>query len=159
MDQQSSENSEWKSFVWSQDRDNSYESFVECLTDWEMKAQADSSIDVAALFNFESSPPDVKHKNDLEQQYWMDLKNVNMYAHIEDLFECSGMCRPSLFYFGLPLTMGYPEETCIHHFKEYLDSSAGNFAKASVLTGLIFLFIFFMHFGLYCRDKDHLEEK
>jgi hypothetical protein len=26
---------EWKPFVWSQDKDNSYESFLECLTDWE----------------------------------------------------------------------------------------------------------------------------
>lgn len=89
----------------------------------------------------------------------MDINNVNLYAHIEDLFECSGMCKSSLFYFGLPITKGYPEQTCIHHFKDYLDTSAGSFAKASVMTGLIFLFIFFMHFGLYCRDKNHQESE
>jgi hypothetical protein len=38
-----------------------------------------------------------------------------------------------------------------------LDTEAGNFAKASVITALIFLFIFFWHFGLYCRDKNHAE--
>lgn len=27
------------------------------------------------------------------------------------------------------------------------------------MTGLIFLFIFFMHFGLYCRDKNHQESE
>jgi hypothetical protein len=67
------------------------------------------------------------------------------------------MCQPSLFYFGLPISMGYPEQTCLLHLKAYLDTEAGNFAKASVITALIFLFIFFWHFGLYCRDKNHAE--
>ena len=124
-----------------------------------MKAQADPSIDIKELFGYlVSEVPDVRHKSEDGQQYWLDLENVSLYAHIEDLFECSGMCRPSLFYFGLPISKGYPEETCIHDFKEYLDTTAGSFAKASVMTGFIFLFIFFMHFGLYCRDKRHLED-
>lgn len=139
--------------VWSQDRSNSYENFLECVRDWDLKAKTDSSIDVEAIFNFQSTPP----KNGV-QKYWMDLNHVNLYALIEDMFKCSGMCRPSLFYFGLPVSMGYPEETCLHHMKDFLDTEAANFAKASVVTGLIFLFIFILHFGLYFRDKNHLED-
>ena len=30
-------------------------------------------------------------------------ESVKMFASIEDQFECSGMCRPALFYYSLPI--------------------------------------------------------
>ena len=144
--------------MWSDDKDKSFNSFQECLEHWEYESQLDSSIDVAEMFSFKSEVPDVRAEDESEGQLFLDSQDVNLYAHIEDLFECSGMCQPSLFYFGLPISKGYPQETCLLHLKAYLDTGAGNFAKASVLTALIYLFIFFMHFGLYCRDKNHGED-
>ena len=50
---------------------------------------------------------------------------MEQYAHIEDLFGCSGMCRPSLFYYGRPISEGYPEKTCLAELHEYLAESLG----------------------------------
>ena len=64
------------------------------------------------------------------------------------------MCRPGLFYFGLPISEGYPEKTCLIEFKEYLDEGASNFAATSMATAFFCLWVFFLHFGLYCRSKE-----
>ena len=39
--------------------------------------------------------------------------HMEQYAHIEDLFECSGMCEPGLFYYTRPISEGYPTKTCL----------------------------------------------
>lgn len=145
---------EWPLFNWSTDRAKSFESFEECLSHWEDKAAADSSINLKEIFKFEF--PDVRDSEKMESyyEYGHDLKHIEQYSHIEDLFECSGMCRPALFYFGRPISEGYPEKTCLAELKEYLDEGAENFASASVGTAFFCLWIFFLHFGLYCRSKE-----
>lgn len=70
---------------------------------------------------------------------------------MEDDFNCSGMCSPSLFYFTRPLEEGPPQKTCLFSMKNALTNSSRSFAYTSVLTGVTALFLFFMHFSLYCR--------
>lgn len=81
-----------------------------------------------------------------------------MYQEIEDLYDCSGMCRPSLFYFGLSIDKGYPRQTCLMEFKEYLDNNSASYAGATNITGLLCLFIWFLHFGFYFRQKEEYEQ-
>jgi len=50
------------------------------------------------------------------------MQEAELYQFLEDDFDCSGMCRPSLFYFGNPISSGQPEETCLLHFKHALGS-------------------------------------
>jgi len=76
---------------------------------------------------------------------------IGMYEDLEDDYECSGMCKKSLFYFGLDLHNGIPGDTCLVEFKIALSSIAGVFGTQSILTGVLALFMFFAHFGLYCR--------
>ena len=88
------------------------------------------------------------------------LDEMAMYEELEDEYGCSGMCQRGLFYFGLDLHNGPPEQTCFLKFKNSLHATAEAFAINSILCGVVALFIFFTHFGLYCRpfqDQDQVE--
>jgi len=66
------------------------------------------------------------------------------------------MCRPSLFYFTLPISeYAFPHETCLHHIKNYIHENGRPYADtSSVLCGMC-LIMFIMHFGLYsCGSKE-----
>jgi hypothetical protein len=95
---------DWPLFVWSNDRNSSFDSFEDCLASWEDKAAKDPSIDLQKVFKFEV--PDARDRNKMEsmEEYRHDAMNIELYSHIEDQFECSGMCKPALFYFGRPIS-------------------------------------------------------
>ena len=86
------------------------------------------------------------------------IQDIDFYLEIEDRFNCSGMCKPSLFYFTRDLAEGPPVDTCLVHMKQFLSSSSRSFATVSVLTGVTALFLFLFHFGLYCRPIESSEE-
>ena len=77
-----------------------------------------------------------------------------MYQEIEDHFECSGMCRPSLFYFGVSIDEGFPQKTCLMQFKKYLDTHASDFGYTSGITAILCLWLWLLHFALYFRQTD-----
>ena len=74
------------------------------------------------------------------------------------MFECSGMCRPALFYHSLPVSEGYPVQTCVQEFKEFVDDGAVSFAQASVVTGVLSLLLFLMHIRFYFIKPEKKEE-
>jgi len=61
------------------------------------------------------------------------------------------MCKKGLFYFHRPLDDGPPKDTCLVTFYEKLASDAKPFAVVSIITGVLCLFLFIIHFGLYWR--------
>mmetsp|Transcript_9 Transcript_9/g.18 ORF Transcript_9/g.18 Transcript_9/m.18 type:complete len:125 (+) Transcript_9:1057-1431(+) len=71
------------------------------------------------------------------------------------------MCRSSLFYFSKNLTAGPPQQTCIMEFKEYVDENSKGFGMFSFVGSLICLWLWILHFGLYCRSprKDETAEE
>lgn len=73
---------------------------------------------------------------------------------MEDDFNCSGMCRQGIFYFENPTHMGPPSDTCLKHLKETLADTSRPFAVTSIITGVICLFLFFFHLGLYFRPME-----
>ena len=102
-------------FVWSTDRSKSVESLWECYRDLEHKYEAgDDTIDLKELFNIEDLASDKGYKG-------THIDDIQTYLDIEDSFKCSGMCRPSLFYFGRNITEdAYPDQTCLHEIKKYM---------------------------------------
>ena len=76
---------------------------------------------------------------------------IEMYEALEDEYKCSGMCKPSLFYFSRPLHEGPPQKTCLYKFKHMMHQSADALALNAIFTGILALLMFFAHFGLYCR--------
>ena len=92
-------------FKWEQDRTKSYESFWECYHMYEKMAESDSTIDLDEKFQV---PEDPKHKGGKGRKGKGKnrrlMKDIKVYLEMEDQFNCSGMCRKSLFYFGRNIT-------------------------------------------------------
>lgn len=145
-------------FHFTKDPAKGVKSYRECVEKWQEKKRQDPSIDLNVKFGLTDDLPDFvvrrqKRMPGLEIEL-LDLMQLDMYQEIEDLFDCSGMCRPSLFYFGLSIDNGFPRETCLMEFKEYLDNNSASYAGATNLTGLLCLLIWFLHFGFYFRQKE-----
>ena len=57
---------------------------------------------------------------------WMNVEALRSYlelwfiAAIEEEFNCSGVCKPALFYWERNIYSGYPEETCAVHMIDYV---------------------------------------
>lgn len=83
---------------------------------------------------------------------------MEMYQEIEDTYMCSGMCEKSLFYFGIDLHTGIPEKTCLMDFKDYVHDHASGFASVNILSGIIALILFLVHFSMYCRPIEEPHE-
>lgn len=79
------------------------------------------------------------------------VEELDYFLNLEDEYECSGMCKPALFYFGRNLDEGPPKKTCLLASKQFFSAASRSFAITSVLTGVVALFQFFFHFCLYCR--------
>lgn len=101
------------------------------------------------------------YKNVIDDLF-VSSEGIKSYAFIEDMFNCSGMCKSSLFYYSTPMSSGRPMETCFFKLKESLNERAQHYARCLIVTSVAFLFIFFLHFGMYFRDpfdKKYYEEK
>ena len=79
------------------------------------------------------------------------FREIKFYLRLEDKHQCSGMCEPSLFYFGKDLHEGPPGKTCFTPLKDFLSGSANSFAFLSIITGVLALLQFWLHFFLYNR--------
>ena len=61
-----------------------------------------------------------KEQEDLEEFDERTLpKNLSsIITYLEGSFECSGLCRPTFFYYSLPLTKGRPTRPCLSFLNE-----------------------------------------
>ena len=76
-------------FVWSDDLDNSFETFVQCIDAWEEKAKDDESIDLKEKFNFydfeKETIEDSEAMADGEHFIKMvDRNYLDLYSNIEE---------------------------------------------------------------------------
>ena len=46
------------------------------------------------------------------------IKSMELLREIEDEMKCSGICKSSIFYYGLKLDKGKPTKTCLLPLKE-----------------------------------------
>ena len=88
---------------------------------------------------------------------------MEMYVSIEERFECSGMCRPSLFYFGRNMTeAGHPsldlDSTCLVYLRKYMLSNGKAYALGCVLLCLVSLWLFIAVLCLYQKEGKTLEQ-
>jgi hypothetical protein len=93
---------------------------------------------------------------------WQYHEQHKWFLRFEDDYECSGMCNPSLFYFGKDIDEGKPEKTCLKKMKEQLSGETRAFAIFSVLSGITGFILFASHIGLYNRperNQDYIEEQ
>jgi len=155
-------------FEWTYDKSKGFESFMDCYSYWEDKAERNSSIDFAKVFNYEKAYYNIgkafwgpsNGQNDNSERIpnspsfgflASHLKEMDVYQVFEDEFDCSGMCKTGLFWFHRKLDKGPPSQTCFKHFKRAFSSSGYPFAVISILTGVVSLLLFLLHFCMYCR--------
>ena len=82
---------------------------------------------------------------------------VEVYSMLEEGLQCSGMCKPALFYFSKDISFGPPKTNCLLKMKQHVGLLLEAYAATSILCGLTVLILFFLHFSLYCRPS-HLYE-
>lgn len=113
------------------DANVAYESFDTCYAAWEEKAEKNSSIDLEEVFQLDTfklrqiggrmtHPPGRRgrgrgrrSKNFSSLYILKHFDEIELYEDLEDEFECSGMCKNSMFYFGRDLADGIPDKTCL----------------------------------------------
>lgn len=68
--------------------------------------------------------PDYNYKYQRQEYSYVvsHLREIEFIRELEDENKCSGICKPSLFYYGLNIDKGSPKETCLIHLKNTLSS-------------------------------------
>jgi len=70
------------------------------------------------------------------------MRDLRYMVELEDELNCSGMCRPSLFYFGKSMTeYGYPKDTCLHEMKKYMMENGIPYTSCCTLLALCSLWL------------------
>ena len=153
-DYEARENTDLIPFNWTTDQSASYENFLQCLDAWEAAAETDPTINLVEEFNF-TALDESGTKTDIIE-FEEERKDLKLYALAEDSFDCSGMCMPSLFYFGRNISEdGYPKETCLHHIKNYIHENGEPYALSCSITAVLCFWMLLLHFGLYqCGPKQ-----
>ena len=79
------------------------------------------------------------------------LFDNDFIQYIEDEFDCSGLCKPALFYLSKSIKYGPPKKTCMKVLKDVIKEAAKPYSFSAVIAAINALFLFIIHFGLYCR--------
>ena len=84
---------------------------------------------------------------------------MELIQNIEEKFECSGMCRRSLFYFGRDITEypKPPQQTCLVDLVHYVKSESVHFSNTAMLSGTVAIILVVLHFQLYCKKAPEQE--
>ena len=70
------------------------------------------------------------------------LEDLQMYLEMENMFKCSGMCKPSLFYFGKNINEdAFPDNTCLFDLKKYMLEEALPYSMSCVLLSIVSLWL------------------
>ena len=126
--------------IWDTDRSKSFESFLECYIAWKANARHDPEVEkyfdkmfTSRKFSNEKDrrkrrgPPPIK----------TDMLTLGSLMIMEDEFDCSGMCRASLFYFSKNITTSaMPKQSCLHEVKKYMMENGVPYATVCVMLSI-----------------------
>ena len=136
----------------------SYENYMECLKSYE---EVDpTGVYLERAFNF-TGTRGILHGAEEEDttyiaHYLSQVKyDLELYSKVEEVFQCSGMCKSSLFYFSQDMsTHAYPKETCLHRIKTFIHDNGKPYADSCIATSVYSFFLFLFHFVLYHYKED-----
>jgi len=82
------------------------------------------------------------------------IQSMELMRELEDEAKCSGICKSSLFYYGLNIDKGMPMKTCLLPLKqEIFGDQAYDLGSVFVLAGINALVMFLTHGLLFFRPK------
>ena len=80
-------------------------------------------------------------------------------VHLEESFNCSGLCQTPTFWISKPVTDGPPPNACVFNLKDRFNKSGGALAYATTATTFIIFCIFIVHYGLYLVDPAEVKNR
>jgi len=151
----------YEPLIFSNDKENSYTSYTDCLRTWVKRSFTDKEKNVIESMKKAAGKYENKaleslnhgHKDSLD--YEVDM---SVYNDFERSFKCSGMCRPALFFFDLKITEHPPpDHTCFEPVKNFILLNAKKYSKLITVVGVINIITFALSFALCeCKKKrDH----
>jgi hypothetical protein len=91
-----------------------------------------------------------KMSDDTAVEEFLELEFV---ADIEEELQCSGFCKPALFYWEQDIYKGVPTETCGYAVMDFFRKAAGPLKTEMRVVATTCLWLFFLHFTLYGKPK------
>ena len=104
------------------------------------------------LSKYASSKTSEKLQADLEKAK-PDPEFVELAKHIEDKYNCSGLCHKPLFYFTQSVRKGPPLDACLEPLINDLSGSLENLGAAIIITGILFFLMIFLSIPICCFNK------
>jgi len=78
-----------------------------------------------------------------------EFLELDFIGGIETSMDCSGICKPALFYWEKDIYHGFPEGTCGIKIIEFFKGAASPLKAVLRVIATALLWIFFLHFALY----------
>lgn len=79
---------------------------------------------------------------------------IKIMTYFEEKYECSGVCTPALFYYGLSLSDGIPTTTCLSYMKEEVGDSMMYLGVTGIITGITMFLIWICQYALWRKYDD-----
>jgi hypothetical protein len=87
-----------------------------------------------------------------------EFLELDFIADVEEEMECSGFCKPALFYWEQDIYKGVPTETCGYAFMDFFRKAAGPLRTECIVVGTSCLWLFLLHFTFYGKPKPQGED-
>jgi len=78
-------------------------------------------------------------------------------TYFETKYTCTGVCKPTLFYYSIPINKGPPTTNCLSYLKQEIGSSLRGLGIASIVGGVIMGLIWCCQYALW-RTYEEDEE-
>ena len=75
---------------------------------------------------------------------------MNFVKYVEKEYECSGFCKPPLFYLTYPVTNGPPEKGCLPPLVGDIVSLTSKLGNAMVASAVFFFLMIMFVFPVCC---------
>lgn len=88
------------------------------------------------------------------------IRYLDLFGDLEKEFSCSGICTIQSVYYFSDSSQGQPTQKCQDPMRdEVLLSDVLGMGIGYVVTGVVILFVWFIQFGLCCREETDDEPK
>ena len=144
--------------MWTTEKEKGFEAFDDCFESWLIKAKADPNIDIYGKFKFPliKDPNWKPHMSEILKSAEI-MEEMRSFMYLEDMYDCSGMCKESLFFFAKDVNDGFPNKTCLHKVKKDLMENAVPYTVVCVLIAINTFFIFLLTLCMFYIEETRLD--
>lgn len=97
---------------------------------------------------------------DVQKKSFSEVAGANTFSlatklvsYFEREFKCSGLCKPSLFYYGLPPSLGRPKQSCMLIFKREITNKLQYMGIVTFFAGVFTFVTWVLQYFLWRKYK------